>query len=103
MLATAWGNSLIAEIRTFKALSEIGAIESRPNADLYVQLDEVFIDNKDEYSGLRKEQQLTATFLKSESESISESDVLLLNGDKYKLQAICNRDEISVTYIALLL
>ncbi|MFT7565819.1 MAG: hypothetical protein ACI846_000105 [Pseudoalteromonas distincta] len=103
MLATAWKNSLTVEIRTFKQLSEIGVIQSNPGVELYIQLDENFIDNKDDYTGLRKEQQLTATFLKSESEHLGQNDVLVIGDDRYQLQAVLNRDEISVTYIVLLL
>lgn len=103
MLAKAWLSSLGKEIGTFKKLSNIAFIESRPSINLHVQIDESFIDNKDDYSGTRKEQQLTATFLNSEVSELFQNEVLVIGDDKYNLKTVFNRDEISVSYIVLLL
>ena len=103
MLATAWKNSFIAEIRTFKQLSEAGSIESNTSVKLHVQIEEEFIDNKDAYSAIRRDLQITATFLRSEAVGLHQDDIIIVSDSKYRLQAELSRDEISITYIVLLL
>jgi len=103
MLANAWQKSFLKETKTFKQLSSIGFIESNPTQSFFVQIDESFIDKKDEYSGSRREPQILASFLNSEFFGYQSGDVLIVDNIRYQLQVISDKDEIIITYIVLAL
>ena len=76
-------------------MSDIGVIESNPNVPVFVQVDINYIDKKDPYAATRSEKQVLATFLKNEAADIKDRDFLLVENEKYQLNAISTEDEIS--------